>query len=482
MAAGISNCLEGTRVDVLTKIVTWFSDGKPGIFWLNGMAGYGKSTIAKSIAHTARVSGQLGASFFISRRADIRLRDPAAIVPTIAYQLADYNREYMTMLVNTTDEHNDIAALHVGEQIDILLREPLMTVTGSMMLPVVVIDAFDELDGTGAHRLLHTLLSDLAMGSPLPLKLLITSRPETFIRNTFSYFQSSTRLLLHNIEETIVKADIQLYLEASLARIPFELGLPLSPPWFQSAELSALLEASGNLFVYAATAVRFVGNNPPAKPRSQLRKLLSHSGGSASTAHLDSLYLEVLDGIAKAGPEFTHEFRLIVGSMILLRDTLSVLALEALLGFAEPTAYSALMTIHSLIIYPNDPSGTIRFYHPSVPEFFIDSARCTNPALHIDASVYEAYLAGRCLMVIEDSRTIDLSQGAGAAALLYSCAHWASHVFRAPIGYPKLAQLVDSFGRTDFLRWLEIVSSQNIVPIAIKALQDAEGWAVRESP
>lgn len=477
-AAGVSKCLEGTREEILNQIVAWVSQNEPGVFWLNGMAGHGKSTIAKTIAGKARVFNRLGASFFISRRSDPRLRDPTAIIPTIAYQLADFNHEYMIALMKATEERSDITVIDVDEQLDVLLRRPFSSVIGSTVTPVVVIDAFDELDGAGAHRLLQTLLLSMSRGSPLPIKFLITSRPETFIRNAFDSFQQSVHLFLHNIECSIVKADIQLYIKTSLEQIPRTLGLQLPQVWFQPEQLSALAEASGDLFVYAATAVRYVASNPPADPRSQLKALLTQSSDPTYFSSLDVLYLEILTDVAKARPNFQHEFRIIIGAMILLRDSLSVLALESLLGFSECKVHSSLMTVRSLVIYPDEPEGTVQFYHPSVAEFFMDKARCSDPNLFIDPVIHESNLATRCLIIIQSSRCTTFLPETLPAIVLYSSAHWASHISKAPFGDGGLIALVDTFARTDFLRWLEIMSVQKLISSAIKALQDAETWVV----
>src|ERR1700752_154287 len=61
-------CLPNTRVDVLKHIRTW-ADGEDErcIFWLNGLAGTGKSTIARTIARKYFEQEPLGASFFFSR-------------------------------------------------------------------------------------------------------------------------------------------------------------------------------------------------------------------------------------------------------------------------------------------------------------------------------------------------------------------------------------------------------------------------------
>src|SRR5258708_22035385 len=61
-------CLKGTRKEVLLHIEQWLMDDKDQrIFWLNGLAGTGKSTIAQTFAEISFADGKLGASFFCSR-------------------------------------------------------------------------------------------------------------------------------------------------------------------------------------------------------------------------------------------------------------------------------------------------------------------------------------------------------------------------------------------------------------------------------
>src|SRR5579872_1660198 len=81
-------CLKGTRTTVLDKIELWTRDpdGQP-VYWLNGLAGTGKTTIAQTIAERMFADGRLGASFFCSRDFEDR-RNLKFIFPTIAIQLA----------------------------------------------------------------------------------------------------------------------------------------------------------------------------------------------------------------------------------------------------------------------------------------------------------------------------------------------------------------------------------------------------------
>ena len=89
-AGGPLSCFAGTRVAVLETVKAWLVDSnesQPRVFWLNGLAGIGKSTIAKTIAEYAYDCGILGGSFFFSQD-DQQLRDSSLVFPTLAFQLA----------------------------------------------------------------------------------------------------------------------------------------------------------------------------------------------------------------------------------------------------------------------------------------------------------------------------------------------------------------------------------------------------------
>ena len=53
---------------MLDKIDSWAKDfTQSPVFWLSGLAGTGKSTIAQTVSERIFADGQLGASFFCSR-------------------------------------------------------------------------------------------------------------------------------------------------------------------------------------------------------------------------------------------------------------------------------------------------------------------------------------------------------------------------------------------------------------------------------
>ena len=92
--------LPGTRAEVMHRLVEWLHNARDrDIFWLNGMAGTGKSTIADSLHRYARAMKVLGAGCFCSRDLE-NARDVFRIFPTIAYQLAiNLPSQYRTFLL-----------------------------------------------------------------------------------------------------------------------------------------------------------------------------------------------------------------------------------------------------------------------------------------------------------------------------------------------------------------------------------------------
>ena len=95
-------CLRGTRETVLHEIESWTKDfEKSPVFWLNGLAGTGKSTITQTTPERLFADGLLGASFFCSRDFEDR-SDLHSIFPTIAFQLAhkypDFRAHFVSLL------------------------------------------------------------------------------------------------------------------------------------------------------------------------------------------------------------------------------------------------------------------------------------------------------------------------------------------------------------------------------------------------
>jgi hypothetical protein len=118
-------CLRGTRETVLNEIDSWTKDfNKSPVFWLNGLAGTGKSTVAQTVSERAFADGLLGASFFCSR--DFKDRsDLHFIFPTLAFQLAHKYPKFRSILIPLLQSNPDIAHESLYNQMKALIAEPL---------------------------------------------------------------------------------------------------------------------------------------------------------------------------------------------------------------------------------------------------------------------------------------------------------------------------------------------------------------------
>ncbi|KAJ5890788.1 NACHT nucleoside triphosphatase [Penicillium subrubescens] len=127
------DCLPGTRGHVLRQVEEWATSpqGKC-IFWLNGRAGTGKSTIARTVAKTFSKSSLLGASFFF-KRGEADRGHAAKLFPTIARQLARNIPQLVPGIQKAIHDDSEISTKGLKEQFDKLLLKPLLSLNASIV-------------------------------------------------------------------------------------------------------------------------------------------------------------------------------------------------------------------------------------------------------------------------------------------------------------------------------------------------------------
>ena len=134
-------CLKKTRRAVLDGVDMWARDfTKSPVYWLNGLAGTGKSAIAQTVAERMFADGRLGASFFCSRDFEDR-SNLKFIFPTLAVQLARKYPEFRSVFIPLVQPDPGIAHESLYNQLDKLIMQPLKQ---SAISTVIVIDALDE--------------------------------------------------------------------------------------------------------------------------------------------------------------------------------------------------------------------------------------------------------------------------------------------------------------------------------------------------
>lgn len=177
-----SVCLKGTRTDFLHQLETWAKDplAQQKIYWLNGPAGSGKSTIAQDFCTYNDTHRRLGASFFFSRNYTDRI-DLDMIFSTLSFQLACRFPDFRAAVVHTLRTRPDIGKESLDNQLKELFIDPLKA-TG--LSTTIVIDALDEFEDTESASTVLSLLAPY-MNSIPSVKFFITARPEPSIQKGF---------------------------------------------------------------------------------------------------------------------------------------------------------------------------------------------------------------------------------------------------------------------------------------------------------
>jgi hypothetical protein len=455
------------------------------IFWINGSAGTGKTTIAYTIAKACDGKKILGASFFCSCD-DASSSNPNLIFTTIAYQLGYFCPSFGDEVARVLKSHPDIGYSDLSYQLEQLIVNPLLAIGESFPSCIVVIDALDECKDDRTTSLILASLSH-HVNQLSPLKILITSRPQQNIVTEFesnSLSAATKRFVLHEVQLSVVQKDIKSYLTAKLAPIRKLYGLRDS--WPSTADIETLSCLSSGLFIFAATSVKFIGDANYSDPTGQLAKLLRSTTvleGSSPYHHLDQLYLQVLNhAYPDISSDLAGQLKSVVGSIILLRDPLSARSLEHLLNLNSESADSnhrpvqiTLIHLHSVVILPEDDTQVVRLLHPSFFDFLIDPKRCLNMKVVVDTGAQHTLLAQGCLHAMKDLRRnmceIESSntfqnEVAGLSAritryipphLQYACRHLTSHLASAMVSDILVDQL-KHFCSEGLLYWIEVCS------------------------
>jgi len=489
------HCLPDTRVELRQKIMDWFEDPNGEyIFWLNGMAGTGKSTISRTVAWELAEKKRLAASFFFSRdHGDIS--HAGQFFTTIAAQLTRSLPVLRPLISQAIQEHSDIWNQRLSEQWKYLILDPLKNAPAQSIQLVVVIDALDECDSTDDIQMILKLLAQAKCLETIQLRVLVASRPETPILLGFRNFprERYQDFVLHNIPPPIVNHDISIFFRRKLSSVKSEPGLSTTP-WPGEPIIQRLVEKADGLFIYAATIYRFIRDDNYT-PEDQLSVILEdhNTPPQSPTKHLDDMYTKLLQQsvvgsqIVRVDDHLAVRFRNIVGSIIILFDIMAAKEIAKLLHVR--TIATTLASLRSVLSVPEDEDQPVRIFHPSFRDFLLDSHRCLDSRFLIDPKEAHITLFRNCIMVLAELRQ-DLCnlrepgvsvgdipehiiQRYIPAHIYYACRYWFHHF---QLGNPIQEDMdrILRFLAQDFLHWLEALSLIREVSNGVLIVADLE--------
>ncbi|KDQ51877.1 hypothetical protein JAAARDRAFT_703682, partial [Jaapia argillacea MUCL 33604] len=406
-----SLCLKDSREDVIEKVLNWAAaDGGPRIFWLYGLAGLGKSTIARTVADRLKMADgpgpKLAATFFFSRDFADR-SNISKFFPTIAQQLAISHAFIRADMHNILTEDPSILDKDPQHQFTTLILDTIRRYAGSFPTPIVVVDALDECEHQDADRLIDLLLKALndchlptadqctpICNHHLPIRFFVTSRTDTY--EPFRW-DASIRPL--NLWDHSANAAIREFFVMELTNIRKKKHtlIAAKDAWPSQLQLDSLVEKAAGLFIYASTLVKFV-EGKGGRPDEKLEEVMEHHTG------LDTLYRQVLFDAACSGePRLMALFRCIIETLLFLRDPFGVNDLACLLRVKPEDICAALEGCGSIIIVP-DVSGmtgfqpVIQLCHASLADFFMEKSR--SDSYFVDAGEGHIHILNDCIQII----------------------------------------------------------------------------------
>ncbi|KAG8733524.1 hypothetical protein FRC10_012311, partial [Ceratobasidium sp. 414] len=478
-------CTPNTRRAVLEDLQAWKDDPNGAkVYWMNGMAGTGKTTIASTLCSELEATRQLAASFFCSRELP-DCRDATRIVPTISYQLARFSHPFQFALCEALGNDPDASTRSVGVQFEKLIKEPLLRVKET--IPdgvVVVIDALDEcLDGVSAQLFLDALHQ---CARDLPIRFFVTCRPDhSFAEKVLSWNQTSRTLFhLHDIEQSVARGDIEIYLRAELKELSTD-------------HIRQLSEQSGKLFIFAATVVRYVKpNHAKSIWHSRLETILSAQWSSGSKAYnsIDILYNTILSAALshdELEPSDVEAMKQVLYTVICSKEPMTIGTLAGVLDISVDAVVQAIEPLKS-VLHVSEGSRLVSTLHASFPDYILNRERSKD--FFCDTGTHHHLLALRCFEVMKKSLRFNICDlessyvldedvpdlparvdNAISDHLFYACSHWADHLCEARTGEELVAPLGD-FLSNRVLFWLEVLSLKECIGIGVVMLTKSQQW------
>ena len=481
-----SLCLEGTRVKLRDHITQWAQSPQGEcIFWLNGMAGTGKSTIARTVAGSFNEGGQLAASFFFKKGESGR-GDASLFISTIVKQLMAHSQQLTLAVLGAIQEDRDICKKALREQFKKLLLQPLQSVQpNSTTTMVIVIDALDECDNAEQIGTILDYLPQVQSSIGMRLKIFLTSRPDNPIVSWFQDHDTHQSIILHQISDTVVEHDISLFLQDRFAKI--RKSKNISADWPGNGIIQTLVKLSTPLFISAATVCRFI-ENERLNPMERLAELLENQ--NKYVGRMDKTYMPILMRLLDGQhvddrAQLLQQFHQTIGVIVLLAAPLSVNALSVLIDRSKQTVESALDCFRSVLNVPAEHFSPVRILHLSFREFLLN----TTTEFRIEENKTHSEIAGHCLHIMGKEhnlkRDICNLQNHGtlradispkrisqclSTELQYSCRYWVYHLDQSrPLTAERKGQVL-CFLQEHFLHWIEAMSLMGVISETVKMM------------
>ncbi|KAH7242544.1 hypothetical protein BKA59DRAFT_481002 [Fusarium tricinctum] len=517
-------CLEGTQQTILAEIQEWAEDPTGEmIFWLHGLAGTGKSTIALTVADALKQRRPfttgidpperafLGASFFF-KQGDASRNHIQTFFTTLAMCLAEVFLDFKSLIARAIDKNLTIGTKAPQEQLENLIAKPFSTLNEQSLVAlrlVIVVDALDEcLLRTEAESLITMLVGQLKDLQRVQLRFLITSRSERHIMGRFEQLPKDLyrSVFLEKIKRfeqgDDTKDDITLYLACTLAKVANKRGVPVSS--VTESTIKELSNKSDGLFIYAATACRFLDAEDfdDEEARQERLDLILESNSESDESgindsdiddweadspqnKIDEIYRKVLSFpdrermSPRTKQKIYNGLGMVLGFLVVFFKPVSTLVLKKFLPSLAESMDQLLKKLHALVSVPQDEKTPLEVVHTSFRDFILSKRRSTQLRFQVQENKMHKEALVRCLDIMSSELHEDICEllwpGITRSEipqdrvekmiqrhLRYACRYWVDHLSKLSNEDRRSVGLIDggsvhTFLESHFLHWLEVM-------------------------
>jgi len=267
--------------------------------------------------------------------------------------------------------------------------------------------------------------------------------------------------------------------------------------WFTNGYVETLAERTDGLFIFAATATKYILDGRKGFREQRLAKLTSplQATSNALIAPLDTMYALILMEASRSDIMDVDELQQVLkvlAAILSTRMTLSVKALADLLDLSTRHLRGCLDRLHAVVLLPEDDhDASLRTLHASFGDYLFTRAAT---GIRIASTLGHNELAHGCLRrMAQEDFDFNISRSSSSQvpnpetepdwislSLRYACLHWAHHIQYAS-GQSLFDDAINTVLRPKFLFWLEVLSVLGEVGRASGLLRIA-GFAVSSAP
>ncbi|KAF8748399.1 WD40 repeat-like protein [Rhizoctonia solani] len=276
-------------------------------------------------------------------------------------------------------------------------------------------------------------------------------------------------------EESLVQADITLYLRAELASSDV-----------LDSNLTQLASLSGKLFIYAATAVRYIRQAGTMVDQDRLEAILSSASDSDYRhSEINQLYTTILDTAvyqSNREPREQEWMQLIIWTAVCTREPVTINTLAALAGIKPAKATILLQSLYS-VLHVSQVTNMVSALHASFPDYIFDEAR--SKRFYCDETTHSQLLSKHCFDIMHDQLRFNicgLETSSISPTLSYAAHHWGHHVAKSRHCEETQTKLAEFFSN-QLLFWMEVLSLKGTLDMGIGMLSLVKPWLMaKESP